>query len=111
MVLALTKRPHQTKERRSAPTKYLVDIPVAVAGLQYLHDLVKGRGKRGAEDSPPGFRCVQIMPCSFMASHRAGDYEVGSHLQELALPLPALAATADRKEAWWHEDLNTLCGN
>ncbi len=62
-------------------------------------------------------KCIAVTPLSFRSSYRSKDHMMNfndgvNSLQELALPLSLLVATACAKEEWWNEkmlDLKVWC--
>ena len=59
-------------------------------------------------------KCLIVTPISFSISYRRRDdqmpfEDIGDKLQDLAMPLSLLAATASGKEWWWTEQMIKFC--
>ena len=102
VVNALITKPHSITHRQGFATKYRTEIPRDIPS-----DVVARNRKIGCKK-------LIISPLSFAKSYRLRDKhhalkDVGDNLQELALPLSVLAATAKGKEYWWRKGMREVC--
>ena len=90
-------------------TKYRIDVHVN--DTDNLHDvLASGDMKQDSES----LKCLIVTLISFAISYRRRDdqkpfEDTGDKLQDLAMPLSLLAATASGKEWWWTEQMIKFC--
>ena len=103
---------HAFHYNKGFATKYRLDI--RVNDTDYLHDVLASEDIKQDSDSTESLKCLIVTPISFAISYRRRDdqtpfEDTGDKLQDLAMPLSLLAATASGKEWWWNEQMIKLC--